>query len=82
MRPSSAGGFLMRAEEIATKAASLVSGEREQTHGDKRENFANIAAYWNAFLCMTDRGGFIDLTPADVGKMMALMKLARTESQP
>lgn len=70
----------MNAAEIAAKAASLVSGEREQTHGTKEINFANIAAYWNAFLGATDRGGFIELGPADVAKMMALLKLARMES--
>ena len=69
----------MKASEIAQKAASLVDGDREKTHGDKRVNFENIAAYWNAFLGMTDRG-FVELSGADVAKMMALLKLARMES--
>jgi hypothetical protein len=74
------GRAIVKATDIAAKAAELIGGDREQTHGDKRVNFDNIAAYWNAFLCMTDRGGFIELTAADVAKMMALLKLARMES--
>ena len=73
----------MNAAEIATKAASLVSGERESQHGDKRSNFANIAALWNPWLEMrfAERGGMpANLTGADVAKMMALLKIARMES--
>ncbi len=77
----------MKAEDIAKKAASLVSGEREDQHGDKFVNFGNIAILWNAFLAIRDRQAPTPVnayTPPlrgeDVAKMMALLKLARMES--
>lgn len=68
----------MRADEIAMKAASLVSGDREKTHGVKKTNFENIARIWNAWLHSRPR--WADLTAADVAKMMVLLKVARMES--
>ena len=71
----------MNAAEIATKAASLVSGEREQTHGTKVENFDNIAHLWNAWLYVRfGRGINVWLGGHDVAKLMALLKIARMES--
>lgn len=63
----------MKAEEVCKRAAELVSGDRQRQHGDKKENFANIAALWSAWLG-------IDLEPSDVAALMLLMKLARTQS--
>ena len=69
----------MNAQEIATKAAELVSGDREKQHGVKAKNFANIARLWNAWLDI--RAGISNqLTATDVAKMMALLKIARMES--
>jgi hypothetical protein len=63
------------AERIAQKAASLVGGDRQATHGDKAENHQNIADLWNAYL-----GGRLPLlTARDVALMMALLKIARTK---
>jgi hypothetical protein len=73
---------MMLAKDIATKAAELVAGDREATHGDKFTNFTKIALLWNAWLCAR-RG--IDtnvedkpLDAHDIGIMMVLMKAART----
>lgn len=73
------------ATEIAAKAAELVGGDRDREHGAKRENFENIAAYWNAYLDTRremnfDEPGAVPLNGVDVGHMMALMKIARTQS--
>lgn len=70
-----------RAHEILTRAASLVGGDREHTHGDKWQNFQNIARLWNAYL----RSRPVDvydapLSPLDIGHMMVLMKIARTQA--
>jgi hypothetical protein len=67
----------MKASDIATKAADLVSGDRAQTHGDMADNFARIADLWSAYL-----GRRLDtgLSAVDVGNMMALLKIARTLS--
>jgi hypothetical protein len=67
------------ATEITTRAGNLVGGDRDRQHGSKRDNFARIAAMWNAYLSIRrDRDAPLDAT--DVGHMMAAMKLARTQS--
>lgn len=67
------------AGEIALKAAELVSGDRDRQHGAKADNFGRIASVWNAYLKIRRDPGS-DLSPVDVGHMMVLMKLARTQS--
>jgi len=67
----------MNAVELATKAAELVGGDRAEVHGDKHRNFHNIAALWNAY--MHAKNG-APIYAEDVGYMMALLKIARTQS--
>lgn len=67
----------MNAVDLIEKAGGLVGGDRATQHGDKHRNFANIAALWNAYL-QPKQGAVIDA--ADVGYMMALLKIARTQS--
>lgn len=68
----------MKASEIATKAADLVGGDREAQHGSKSQNFANIAVLWNGYLSIRREPG-TPLTALDVGHMMVLLKVARTQ---
>jgi hypothetical protein len=70
---------LMKASDIAAKAALIIAGDRERTHGDKRANFDNIAELWNAWFRLNYKIG-MQLTGADVAKLMALLKIARMES--
>jgi hypothetical protein len=74
---SGTGANLVKAEDIASKAASLVSGDRAVTHGDKAANLGNIATIWNAWFRMT---GATELTGADVAELMELLKVARRHS--
>ena len=67
----------MKAEEIAQRAAELVNGDRNVTHGDKVINFTKIARLWNAYLANREQ---LELTAVDIGQMMALLKMARTQS--
>lgn len=69
----------MRPADIASKAASLIGGNRAQTHGDFRQNHANIGALWTAYLSgrFATRHAII-LSPKDVAAMMVLLKVART----
>lgn len=68
----------MRASEIAETAAKLVSGEREAQHGTKMRNFGNIAEMWTSYLRIRrDPGAPLD--QEDVGHMMVLLKIARTQ---
>ena len=69
----------MNAQLICEKAAGLVSGAREQTHGDKVINHQNIADLWNAYLWGYDIDEESLLTPQDVAVMMCLLKIARTQ---
>lgn len=68
----------MKAEEICRTAGVLVAGGRENTHGDKKENHQNIAAFWEAYLW---RRGLLRpdvfVTALDVANMMELLKIAR-----
>jgi hypothetical protein len=67
----------MNAVDLIKKAGDLVGGDRATTHGDKHRNFAIIASYWNAHI--QAKGG-LPLDATDVGHMMALLKIARTQS--
>jgi len=68
----------MKAGDLLTKAAWLVSGDREGTHGPKERNHANIAAVWNAYLAIRPDPA-APLSPLDVLHMMVLLKVARTQ---
>ncbi|CAH1677667.1 DUF6378 domain-containing protein [Chelatococcus sp.] len=69
----------MKAGCIASQAAELVSGDREHQHGDKRDNFERIATLVNAYLRIR-RDPVAPLDAVDVGHIMVLTKLARTQS--
>lgn len=67
----------MNAVDLIKKAGDLVGGDRAATHGDKHRNFAIIATYWNAHIAAKNGA---PLTGADVGRMMGLLKIARTHT--
>lgn len=67
----------MRAAEVCAKAAELVGGDREAQHGPKLSNFTRIAALWQGWLNARQNG---PLHAHDVAVMMALLKLARTQT--
>lgn len=69
----------MKASEILSDVAALVSGDREASHGDKRQNHQNIAALWNAFLAIR-REPAAPLNEVDAALLMALLKIARTQT--
>lgn len=64
---------------IAQKAASLVAGDRDRQHGNKLHNFENIARMWDGYLTVK-YGPQKPLTAADVGHLLVLLKIARTQS--
>jgi hypothetical protein len=55
---------------IAQRAVNIVSGERDQAHGDSGKNLQQIAALWEAYLGRA-------ISPEDVCSMMILLKVAR-----
>lgn len=69
----------MHASEILTRAAEIVAGDRERTHGSKEHNFAAIAALWNGyFAARRVWKGDAPLTGEDVAALMVTFKVARS----
>lgn len=68
----------MKATDIATKAASLVGGDRHEDHGDMLTNCHSIASVWNGYLlARVVNGKSRALSAEDVANMMELLKVAR-----
>ncbi len=63
----------MSREEVLEAAKVCVCGKREQDYGSPENNFATIAALWEAYTGHK-------YTPVDVAMMMALLKIARIKS--
>lgn len=57
-------------ERLLDQAAELITGPREEAHGDAQAMASRTAALWSAYMDMP-------FSPADVMAMMALLKLAR-----
>ena len=55
----------MKASQIAHEAAKLLDGDRDRTHGNKRDNHANIGALWSAYLSRA-LGVHVALRPSQV----------------
>ncbi len=68
----------MKARDILIEAASLVAGDRSETHGPAKQNHDNIAVLWNAYLAIR-REPATPLNVQDVAHMMALFKISRTQ---
>lgn len=66
-----------KAGEVAAEAAKLVSGDRNNTHGDKVLNHLIIAALWNGYLQGRALTGDTRIGPEDVANMMECLKVAR-----
>ena len=66
----------MNKEEILKQAQDLVSGDRNDTHGDAFENHAEIAEFWNIYLDKKLQP-MASITADDVAIMMILLKISR-----
>lgn len=64
---------MSNAEQYCLAAADLVSGNRNDQHGDKHENHKNIARLWSAYLDF-------EISALQAAQMMALLKIARTKT--
>ena len=65
----------MKRAEILDEAKECVMVDRAADHGDLEDNFVLIARYWSNHLDA-------QITPADVGIMMTLLKIARMKGNP
>ena len=68
------------AGQMADQITEIV-GARGGNYGPPEENFANIAAFWRAWL-KARHGVDVPLDGHDVGQMSALIKLARLAQSP
>jgi len=66
----------MTKEEILRQAKELITGDRNDTHGDAYRNHAEIAEFWNIYLDKKLQP-MADITAEDVALMMVLMKISR-----
>lgn len=67
--------------EILNTAIQYVSHDRNATHGDPEDTFANHAGLWTAYL--QDRfGPVVKLESYDVALMMVLFKIGRLAANP
>ncbi len=66
----------MNKEEILKKAQELITGDRNDTHGDAFQNHAEIAEFWNIYLDKKLQP-MASITAEDVALMMVLMKISR-----
>jgi len=67
----------MKAKEIATQAAVLVSGDRNRSHGDPAANHQAIAEVWNGIIRAAGKAGAAPLDAHDVANLMEGLKIAR-----
>ena len=67
----------MTKEEILKKAKELITGDRNDTHGDAFQNHAEIAEFWNIFLDKKLQP-MASITAKDVAIMMILLKVSRS----
>jgi hypothetical protein len=65
----------MHRGEFLDKAKSLVTGERNQAHGDPLENHQRIAGIWSVILG-------VEITAYQASLMMVGLKLARASYAP
>ena len=66
----------MTKEEILRQAKELITGDRNETHGDAFQNHAEIAEFWNIFLDKKLQP-MASITAEDVALMMVLLKISR-----
>lgn len=67
----------MTRDEVLGRAATCVSGDREQDYGSPEQNFKTIALLWSVYI---QRLGRTYLEDKDVAAMLALLKIARIAS--
>lgn len=72
----------MKAHTIATKAATLVGGDRKAAYGDATEGMERIAATWNGILIAAGATPARPLDGHDVANLMEGLKIARRYTGP
>ena len=70
-------------KNILLEADEVTSGGRQEDYGSPEKSFGSIAGLWNAYLISLSRDGeLVEIGPADVARMMVLLKIARQSNRP
>ena len=69
----------MSPDSFCRAASDLIYGDRAKTHGPFTRSLQNISTMWNAYLAIR-REPSMPLGPTDVAYLMALLKIARSQS--
>ena len=65
----------MNRTEILQKANEYITRDRQATHGEAENSFADIASLWSAYLHK-------EINPRDVAMMMVMLKIVRYKKNP
>lgn len=68
-------------EGVLSEAATLITGDRNQTYGSPTQNFTDTANVWNTILRRKLKDGE-SIQPGEVAAMMVGLKLVRMVAQP
>jgi len=68
-------------QRLLEHASQITSSDRNKAYGNPEDNFANIAAYWSAYVKQSSDLD-IEFSPQDIAHMMILMKVARLATNP
>ena len=81
---SAGGSGISTRADILEEARSITQGDRQDDYGTPENNFAFIAALWDAYDLhkYTARGELVVTTPFDVALKMVLLKVARAAHKP
>lgn len=66
---------------LLNRAATLITGQRQQDYGSPEENFQRIADFWSTHLKKKLKDGET-ISPREVAELMMLLKIARTANSP
>lgn len=72
----------MKRGEILQKATDLITGDRQEQHGDASSTYAVIGALWGAYLLAREYQPGESIHPFDVLQMMSLLKIGRASLNP
>lgn len=71
----------MNRKDYLETAKDVICKHRQTVHGNAENSFTAIALYWSQFLNSRHKT-CMNITPAEVGIMMTLFKIARWQANP
>lgn len=66
-------------QSVLSEAERVICSDRQDQYGNAEDSFDIIASYWNVYL---EKRLNVKITAYDVARMMTLLKIARSMSNP